>query len=51
MWITIAEAATQSSYSHDHIKLLARTGRVEGRKSGTMWLVNPESLKAYESLA
>lgn len=48
MWIAISEAAEQSIYSHDHIKLLVRTGKVEGRKSGGIWLVNLESLKAYE---
>jgi hypothetical protein len=47
-WVTIAEATTHSEYSHDHIKRLVRDGKIEGRKSGTLWLVALESLKAYE---
>ena len=48
-WVTIAEATTHSEYSHDHIKWLVRNSRIEGRKSGTLWLVDLESLKAYEA--
>jgi hypothetical protein len=46
--VTIAEATTQSEYSHEHIKYLVRTGKIEGRKSGGVWLVDLDSLKAYE---
>ena len=48
-WVTIGEAKTHSEYSHDHIKWLVRNGKVEGRKSGSLWLVNLESLKEYEA--
>jgi hypothetical protein len=48
-WVAIAEATTHSEYSHDHIKWLVRNKKIEGRKSGTLWLVNLDSLKAYEA--
>lgn len=47
--VTIAEAVTHSEYSHEHIAWLVRTGKVSGRKSGNVWLVNLESLRAYET--
>jgi hypothetical protein len=47
--VAIAEAAQNSEYSHEHIKYLVRSGRIKGRKSGTLWLVDLESLKAYEA--
>ncbi len=45
--VTIAEV--KSSYSHVHIVALLRKGKVKGRKSGSTWLVDPESLKEYEA--
>lgn len=48
-FVTISEAVTQSEYSHVHVAYLVRTGKVEGRKSGGVWLVNLDSLKAYEA--
>jgi hypothetical protein len=46
--ITVTEAAPQSSYSHVHIVHLVRTQKIRGRKSGTVWLVDLDSLKEYE---
>ncbi len=46
--ITVTEAAPQSLYSHVHITHLVRTQKVRGRKSGTVWLVDLDSLKEYE---
>ena len=46
--VTIAEATQTSTYSHEHIKWLVRTGRISGRKSGSLWLVDLKSLKRYE---
>jgi hypothetical protein len=46
--VTIGEATLHSDYSHVHIKHLVSAGKVEGRKSGSTWLVDLESLKAYE---
>jgi hypothetical protein len=47
--VTIAEATSQSSYSHVHIVWLVRTQKVKGRKSGNVWLVDLDSLKEYEA--
>lgn len=46
--ITIAEAKEQLDLSHQQIAQLARTGRIIGRKSRNVWLVDLESLQAYE---
>lgn len=48
-YVTVAEAITQSSYSHVHIVYLVRNQKIKGRKSGNVWLVDLESLKDYES--
>jgi hypothetical protein len=47
-WISVGEAVAQSIYSHEHIYHLARTGKIKSRKSGSIWLVELESLKEYE---
>jgi hypothetical protein len=47
-FVSISEAAAESVYSHDHIKYLVRAGKIDGRKSGSVWLVSLESLRAYE---
>jgi hypothetical protein len=46
--ITIAEARESSALSHEQIAQLARNGRIVARKSRNVWLVDLESLKAYE---
>jgi len=48
-WVTVSEAASQSIYSREHITYLVRNGFIEGRRSGAIWLINIESLKAYEA--
>ena len=48
MLVSIAEAVEQSSYTHEHITSLVRKGKIEGRKTKNIWLVDIESLKAYE---
>jgi hypothetical protein len=48
-WIVIAEAVQQTSYTREHISLLIRQGKVVGRKAGGVWLVELDSLKAYEA--
>ena len=47
-WVSIAEASTQSSFSYPHISYLVRHAKINGRKSGNIWLVDLESLKEYE---
>ena len=44
----ISEAAEQSNYSIEHLRLLVRKGLVRGRKQGGIWLIDPDDLKRYE---
>jgi hypothetical protein len=46
--VTIAEAKLHSKFTHEHIAWLVRTNRVQGRKSGNIWLVSLSSLTEYE---
>ena len=46
--ITIGEATSHSSYSHVHIIYLVKKGKVKGRKSGSIWMIDLDSLKEYE---
>ena len=47
-YLLIAEAAEESSYTPQHISLLLRQGRVQGRKVGRIWLVDLDDLQRYE---
>jgi len=47
--VTLGEATNHSSYTHEHIASLLRAGKVKGRKSGNLWLVDLDDLKAYEA--
>jgi len=47
--VSVAEAAEHSQYTHEYIAALVRKGKIKGRKSGIIWLVDLESLKAYEA--
>ena len=46
--VTIGEALQYTSYTHEHIALLLREGKLKGRKSGNLWLVDLDDLKEYE---
>jgi len=46
--VSAAEAAEHSSYTHQHIALLARQGKITARKSGKTWLIDLDSLHEYE---
>jgi hypothetical protein len=48
-WVVIAEAVEQTSYTHEHIAWLAREGKITSRKGGRVWLIDLDSLKAYEA--
>jgi hypothetical protein len=48
-WVVIAEAVEQSSYTHEHIAWLVREGKITGRKGGRVWLLDLDSLRAYEA--
>jgi hypothetical protein len=46
--VSIGEAQKHSSYSYAHLLYLAKEGKVSGRKSGNVWLIDLDSLVAYE---
>ena len=46
--VLIDQAAQASSYAADHIRYLARKGFIRGEKHGGIWLIDLDSLKAYE---
>jgi len=46
--VLIAVAVEESEYTAAHISLLLRQGKIKGKKVGGTWLVDLESLKAYE---
>lgn len=46
-WITTEEAAEASGYDVQHVRRLMRQHKIKGRKAGTMWWVDPESLRVY----
>jgi len=46
-WITTTEAAHISSYHPDYVRKLLQAGKVNGRKFGTTWQVDRQSLLTY----
>jgi len=48
-WVDATSASEIVGYTGTYIRLLARNGRIEGRKIGRDWLVNLSSLLAYKS--
>lgn len=44
----VAQAAQESTYTNDHIRLLLRKGVVNGQKVGGIWLVDLDDLQRYE---
>ncbi len=46
-WMTLKDAATLANYNLDHLRELAREGKVKARKVVTVWLVSKSSLTAY----
>jgi hypothetical protein len=42
-----SEAAADFGFSGDYIARLARQGKINGRRVGKKWYVEPESLRAY----
>ena len=45
--ITVQEATARYGLSGVYIRLLAREGRIRGRKMGTTWVIDPSSLEQY----
>lgn len=46
-WITTEEAAQISGYGREHIRDLARLGKLKAKKVATVWLVSRKSLEAH----
>ena len=46
--VLVAQAAAESEYTSDHIRLLLRKGQVKGQKVGGTWLVDLDDFKRYE---
>lgn len=46
--VLIRQALEHSNYTPDHIRYLIRHKLVIGQKVGAIWLVDLESLQAYE---
>ena len=48
--VLVEQAAKESEYHPDHIRYLAREKLIKGEKHGGVWLIDLDSLKAYETL-
>jgi excisionase family DNA binding protein len=44
-WLTTEEAAEILDYNVEYIRRLIRSGRLEAKKHGHIWLVDPESVE------
>lgn len=47
--VLIEQAAKNSAYGKNYIGELARKGLIKGEKHGAIWLIDLDSLKAYEA--
>jgi excisionase family DNA binding protein len=46
-WITTEEAAELANYHPEHVRELAREGKIGARKFGPVWQISRERLLAY----
>lgn len=46
-WMTCAEAAAATGYNAEHVRRLAREGKIKARRAGNAYLVYLPSLRAY----
>lgn len=46
-WITSTEAAEVSGYHLEHVRLLARQGRIGAVKKGRDWWIDRDKFRAY----
>ena len=47
-WVTTKEAIRITGYNAEYIRRLLRSGKVNGAKWGREWMIDRESLLAYE---
>lgn len=45
--VTVTEAAQQMECRPEWVRHLCRTGRLDARRSGGVWLIDPDSLTTY----
>ncbi len=46
-WIDIRRASEESGYTPDYLRQLMRDRKIIAEKHGTMWWIDPDSLRAY----
>lgn len=46
-FLSLREAAARSGISASHLRLLVRTGRVEGQRVGSYWITTEAAVRAY----
>ncbi len=46
-WLTSKEAAALTGYNVQHVRRLARAGKVESKKWGRDWIINRQSILSY----
>ena len=46
--VTVSKATESSSYTKQHIRYLIRQGKIKAERQVGIWLVDLESLLAYE---
>jgi excisionase family DNA binding protein len=46
-WLSLSEAAVLSGLSASHLRLLARSGRIEARRFGRDWFTKESAVLAY----
>jgi hypothetical protein len=49
--ISVHQAATLANLSASHLRLLVRTGRVQGQKLGRDWFTTPAAIAAYVAIS
>lgn len=45
--VLISEAIQEIPYTKEHVSLLLREQKIQGRKAGGIWFVDLDDLKAY----
>ncbi|MFI5258849.1 MAG: hypothetical protein ACHQ01_04480 [Candidatus Limnocylindrales bacterium] len=45
--LSLREAAARTGVSASHLRLLVRTGRVEGQRVGSYWITTEAAVRAY----
>lgn len=49
-WIDVRQASEESGYTADYLRQLMRDGKIDAKKRGTMWWIDPGSLRAYVAM-